>query len=326
MSLFKNIVIVSASKPNIDVLRQTLALGANSGSDLKILQIVDPHHDRSNAVLKGYPVLQNGWLTDLQAQQGGKANPKLQLRNHRVHSKFLQGDPPEAVEREVERDHHDLIVFDAKQKNVLLHHAIISTAMHLMRRCTTPILISRPDPEIRSNRMLAAVDPMLCSGAFGVTGNALNTQIMTLVNDVALHAGQKVHVLNCWRHPMGERLRKNEHLNDEQVRRVLIAARDQQRKCLVDFLRKTSRQQLRYRIHLRQGDPEKHIASIAEDYRINLVIMGSVGRSGLDGLIVGNTAERIMCNSNISLLTVKPSSYQPIAGHPLTPAEAACDL
>ena len=326
MNSFKNILLVCASDLNAGVIEQTSALADKSGANLKIFRINDLHNKIANVNLRAHPAQLTEWFRKHQRQQSAEIRMKSQYSHLCIRFKALQGDPQEVVEREIERDHHDLVVIDATHKNVLLNHIIISTAMHLMRNSSIPILLSRPEPQNRSNRILAAVDPMDCSGAFGMSANTLNQQIMAMANNVAHNTGQKIHVLNCWRHPMKERLRNNEKLSDVEVHNVLLAARDQQKKCLVDFLKTTSRQQLRYRIHLRQGNPEHLIPSIAQDHRINLVIMGSVGRSGIDGLMVGNTAERILCHSNLSLLAVKPSNYLPVAGDPLTPAEAACDL
>ena len=326
MNLFKNILLIGPSEMIAGVMKQTSTVADISGANLKILKVTDARNKMANVNLKAHPAQLIERLKNHQRLQNCENAMKSQYSLLSVHFKVLQGDPQEVVVREIERDHHDLVVIDANHKNVVLNHLIISTAMHLMRNCSIPILLSRPEPENRTNRILAAVDPMDCSGAFGISANALNQKIMALANDVAYNTDQKIHVLNCWRHPMKERLLANEKLSDVEVHNVLLAARDQQKKCLVDFLKTTSRQQLRYRIHLRQGNPEQLIPNIAQEHRINLVIMGSVGRSGLDGLMVGNTAERILCHSNLSLLTVKPSNYQPVAGDSITPAEAACEL
>ena len=42
---------------------------------------------------------------------------------------------------------------------------------------------------------------------------------------------------------------------------------------------------------------------------IDLVVMGSVGRSGLSGMLIGNTAERILRKLPCSVLVVKPDGF-----------------
>jgi nucleotide-binding universal stress UspA family protein len=175
-------------------------------------------------------------------------------------------------------------------------------------------------------QIMAAVGPLESSIAFHTSGNALNEKIMALANAVALNVDQNVYVVNCWRHPLTERMRNNPDLSDADINKILLEAREQQKKRLIQFLKKNTADNLNYKIHLRQGSPERQIRIAAQNHHTNLVIMGSVGRSGPDGLMVGNTAEHILCNSNLSLLTVKSSGYQPVSVNAITPAEAACEL
>ena len=42
---------------------------------------------------------------------------------------------------------------------------------------------------------------------------------------------------------------------------------------------------------------------------VDLVVMGTVGRTGLKGLIMGNTAETILRSVRCSVLAVKPEGF-----------------
>ena len=54
--------------------------------------------------------------------------------------------------------------------------------------------------------------------------------------------------------------------------------------------------------------------------------MGSVSRAGMDGLFMGNTAEKIICHSNLSILVIKPLNFYDTSALRLSPSEAACEL
>ena len=43
---------------------------------------------------------------------------------------------------------------------------------------------------------------------------------------------------------------------------------------------------------------------------VDLVVMGTVGRSGLTGLLMGNTSEEVLDQINCSVLAVKPYSFK----------------
>ena len=48
---------------------------------------------------------------------------------------------------------------------------------------------------------------------------------------------------------------------------------------------------------------------LAERLDIGLIVMGTVARTGLGGLIMGNTAETILRSVECSVLAVKPEGF-----------------
>jgi len=55
-------------------------------------------------------------------------------------------------------------------------------------------------------------------------------------------------------------------------------------------------------LHVGAGVPAKELPSLASRVKSDLVVMGNVGRKGLKGLIIGNTAEKIFRNLNSDVL------------------------
>jgi len=41
-----------------------------------------------------------------------------------------------------------------------------------------------------------------------------------------------------------------------------------------------------------------------------LVVIGTVGRSGVPGLLIGNTAEKVLSTVDCSVLTLKPEGFE----------------
>lgn len=54
------------------------------------------------------------------------------------------------------------------------------------------------------------------------------------------------------------------------------------------------------------GDPPEAILSYIEDHRIDLVVMGTHGRKGLDRVLFGSVAERVIKTSPVPVLVVNP--------------------
>ncbi|ABM21246.1 MAG: universal stress protein [Gammaproteobacteria bacterium] len=49
---------------------------------------------------------------------------------------------------------------------------------------------------------------------------------------------------------------------------------------------------------------------MVENYDIDLIVMGTVGRVGIPGLIIGNTAESILEQAKCSVLAIKPEGFK----------------
>ena len=63
------------------------------------------------------------------------------------------------------------------------------------------------------------------------------------------------------------------------------------------------------RLWLLEGEPELTIPQLVEKEHEDLVVMGTVARTGLAGALIGNTAEKILRRINCSLLAVKPDGF-----------------
>jgi len=54
------------------------------------------------------------------------------------------------------------------------------------------------------------------------------------------------------------------------------------------------------------GDPSEKIINYIEDQRIDLVIMGTHGRKGMDKIIFGSVAERVVKTAPVPVMVVNP--------------------
>ena len=63
-------------------------------------------------------------------------------------------------------------------------------------------------------------------------------------------------------------------------------------------------------VHLVSGDAGRVLPELADRLRVSLIVMGTVARSGLSGLIMGNTAETILRSVSCSVLALKPEGFE----------------
>lgn len=67
--------------------------------------------------------------------------------------------------------------------------------------------------------------------------------------------------------------------------------------------------------HYLEGDPADEIVDFARRQNIELIVMGTHGRTGLNHLLLGSVAEAVVRRSSCPVLTVKQAIVAPEAVH-----------
>jgi len=63
------------------------------------------------------------------------------------------------------------------------------------------------------------------------------------------------------------------------------------------------------RKHLIKGTAARAILDYTRRADVDLLVMGTVGRGGIDGLLIGNTAEMVFEDIQCSVLALKPEGF-----------------
>ena len=61
--------------------------------------------------------------------------------------------------------------------------------------------------------------------------------------------------------------------------------------------------------HVKEGLPETVIEQVATKLDAELVILGTIGRTGISAALIGNTAEHVIDQLNCDVLALKPDGY-----------------
>ncbi|MDX2367488.1 MAG: universal stress protein, partial [Colwellia sp.] len=61
--------------------------------------------------------------------------------------------------------------------------------------------------------------------------------------------------------------------------------------------------------HVKEGLPETVIEQVAAKLDAELVILGTIGRTGISAALIGNTAEHVIDQLNCDVLALKPDGY-----------------
>ena len=100
------------------------------------------------------------------------------------------------------------------------------------------------------------------------------------------------------------------HSKPEDVAAYVTAASDAAHHSLDDLMTSFGDRLASARVELKKGDPEDIIPRFVVSEGIDLVVMGTVARTGIAGFIIGNTAERLLQRLVCSVYAVKPDGFR----------------
>jgi nucleotide-binding universal stress UspA family protein len=173
-----------------------------------------------------------------------------------------------------------------------------STAMHLFRKCPVPVWVVKPRRTRRIRRVLASVDP-----AEPTRDEVdLNTEILRVALDIATTENAELHVCHAFS-TLSERVLPQESRAYVAEFRARVA--DALERLLAPFELSLKDR----RVHMLNGDPEQVIPRFVAKEKIDLLVMGTIARTGVPGLLIGNTAERMLQAVDCSVLAIKPRGF-----------------
>ena len=215
-----------------------------------------------------------------------------------VETALAAGTPFLEITRRVQQFRHDLVITGGGRGEDA-GRVMDSTTMHLLRKCPCAIWVARPTDSDGYKRILAAVDP----DPTDAERDSLNGTIMELAVSLAKLEASELHVVHAWEQyglPVGSSA-------EVWVQWQETACAEVKRR-LCEFLSEYppgSDSQ----VHLVGGKPAHSISRLAREEQIDLLVMGTVCRTGIRGFLIGNTAEGVLLRVDCSLLTVKPEGF-----------------
>jgi nucleotide-binding universal stress UspA family protein len=213
---------------------------------------------------------------------------------------LLDGAPFVEVIRQVKRGAHDLVIKNA-EPDALSESSFGTNDMHLLRKCPCPLWVARSDRIVPYRSIVAAldVDPDIRANA------ELNELILDLATSLARQSGCGIHIAHgVWVHGERQMLGLNPE-TDSALKRLL----DERQAQLTDLLSQRDLDGLDLQVHLEHAHPADYVLDVASRAGADLVVMGTVARTGVPGFFIGNTAERIVSRLRCSALTVKPGEF-----------------
>ncbi len=150
------------------------------------------------------------------------------------------------------------------------------------------------------------------------TRRLLNQQILEMASALALSDFSELHIVHAW-HAALESTMRGAFINRPEAEVVAYVEAERQHhkdnlNVLMDetigSLGQKTLEHIKPETHLLKGLPQSEIPEFARELKVDLVVMGTVARTGLSGFFMGNTAESILNQLDCSVLAIKPPGFE----------------
>ena len=315
MKRFKNILYVNESEIDQDsALARAVALAQNNQANLTIVAVIPPQIFKT-----GIGLLPGQSITSKE-QESIIANHRLTLESMLqpykqgldIQLKVLVGKTFLEVIRIVLKNNYDLVIKPAENPN-WTQRLFSSDDLHLLRKCPCPIWIMKPPEKSNYSRIVAAVDFDPMNEA---PNQNLNRKILEIAASLALSDFASLHIIHAWE-AFAEKRILSRNVSSEIAAEYIKREHDYHQNWLnsladdlIGWIGKDAYNYLSPSFDLTKGPAKKMIAQRVSDLVADLVVMGTVARTGIPGIIIGNTAETIIDQIACSVLAIKPDDFK----------------
>ncbi|NWL15996.1 universal stress protein UspE [Pseudoalteromonas sp. Scap03] len=301
MEMIKRIIaVIDPTKDDQNALARSIDLAKKSGASITAFMTVYDFSYEMTTMLSGdeREAMRQAVLKDRELWLKELISP---YQNINIDTQVIWHNRPyEAIINTVINDKYDLVIKGTHQHGALKAVIFTPTDWHLVRKCPTPVLFVKDMQWPAQGNILAAVN--------AVSENeqhlSLNKRIIKDAQFLCELANAKLNLVNAYpATPVNiaiEIPEFNPGLYNESVKKHHIESTNE----LANEFNLTSDQ-----CFIEEGLPEDVIPDVASRLNSELVVIGTVGRTGLSAALVGNTAEHVIDSLDCDVLALKPDGY-----------------
>ena len=190
----------------------------------------------------------------------------------------------------------DLVVVAKRNQSKVQDRRLGSTSLKLIHNCPGAVWVVRPDHHAKHRKILAATDL-----------SPVGDRAVEYAAFMAEAELSELHVVHAWQMTMELQMsagRISEEEFQAEERAIVQKAEDHIR--AVPGVAALGEQ---VTLTIQRDTPSHAVLVATDQHDPDLAVFGTVSRGGIAGLLVGNTAERLLYRLDCSLLTVKPDDF-----------------
>jgi len=304
MSRYQNMLVaIDPQQDDQPALRRAVYLNQRIGGKIKAyLPIYDFSYemttllspDERSSMRQGVISQRTEWIRE-QARAYLEAGVDIEIKV------VWHNRPYEAIIQEVLAHGHDLVLKMAHQHDRLEAVIFTPTDWHLLRKCPCPVWMVKDQPWPEGGKAVVAVNLASEEPHHDELNQKLireTTRLAEMVNHTEVHlvGAYPITPINiAIELPDFDPSVYNDAIRGQHL--VAMKALRQKFSIREEFT------------HVAKGLPEEVIPDIAGQLSAGIVVLGTIGRTGLSAAFLGNTAEQVIDHLRCDLLAIKPDDF-----------------
>jgi nucleotide-binding universal stress UspA family protein len=198
-------------------------------------------------------------------------------------------EPYKVILKEADKSDSDLIITGRRGRTGLMRILMGSVTARVIGHYQGKVLIVPRKASVDLKNILVATDG-------SEYGNAAVNEALNYAKTYGASL-KVVHVINIMADFQGEIPARTPSLIDEvtaQVKSDLDAIKE-----------RAEKEGVKTGTYIKEGDPYKLIVDLAKELNSDLIVLGSHGRTGIQRLLMGSVAERVIGHADCAVLVVK---------------------
>jgi universal stress protein E len=208
--------------------------------------------------------------------------------------------PFEQIINQVLRNGYDIVIKGTHQHDKFKSVIFTPTDWHILRKCPCPVLLVKEHLWPENGNILAALN----IGSDEEEHRSLNDKITAEAKQLTQVMKANLHLVNSFPGTPVNIAIEIPEFNASDYNRSMLKHHEN---AMVEHAKAFNVSS--ENTHIKEGLPEDVIENVANKLDAELVILGTIGRTGLSAALIGNTAEHVIDRLNCDVLALKPDGY-----------------
>lgn len=303
MNRYKNILtVIDPTTDDQKALKRSIELAQHTGGKITaFLSIFDFSYEMTTMLSSDERESMRQSVIDDRYEWINTLVKELNTTHLTIDTKVIWHNRPfESIINAVIENKYDIVIKGTHEHDKLKSVIFTPTDWHILRKCPCPVLLVKDHLWPENGNILAAINV----GSDEEEHCSLNHKITDHANKLAKTINANVHLVNSFPGTPINIAIEIPEFNANEYNTGMLTHHQRAMASHCEQYNITEEN-----THIEEGLPEDVIESVANKIDAELVILGTIGRTGLSAALIGNTAEHVIDQLNCDVLALKPDGY-----------------